>query len=85
MPHARNNSGWSTTSFGGPAGTSPMELAALSDHLSSCRRHQGVIFSLACAAERLHRYLAGRLVTSLVVAITLLVGSGAWAMHAGLV
>lgn len=67
---------WSTTSFGGSADTSPMELDALGQHLSACRGQQGRFLAFRCAADRLHGHVATRLVTSLVVAVVLLIGLG---------
>lgn len=74
QPHAQPI--WTTASFGGTADTSPMELDALGDHLSTCRSQQGRFLAMHCAAERLHGYVATRLVTSLVVAVPVLFGIG---------
>ncbi|MEP6970468.1 MAG: hypothetical protein ABJA49_08500 [Betaproteobacteria bacterium] len=61
-------------SFGGTADTSPMELNALGEHLTACRGQQGRFLALRCAAERLHVHVATRIVTSLVIAVALLIG-----------
>lgn len=77
MQQSTTPHGWSTTSFGGPTDTSPMELDALGEHLSACRGQQGRFLALRCAAERLHAHVCARMVTSLVVAVALLIGVGA--------
>ena len=66
---------WSTASFGESADTSPMELSVLGDHLSACHASRGRLFSLRCAAERLHGHVAPRFVTTLLLA-ALLIGLG---------
>lgn len=74
---------WSTASFGGTPDTSPMELDALGDHLSTCRGQQGRFLAMHCAAERLHGYVAARLVTSLVVVVSVLLGIGSLVLRGG--
>ncbi len=64
---------WTTASYGHAAHTSPAELSALESHLRSCRDLSGRFFSLQCGGEALHRFLAGRIVTTLLMA-TLLIG-----------
>jgi hypothetical protein len=59
---------WTTASFGDPADTSPVELKALHEHLTLCKGAQGPLFGLRCAAERMHGFVAPRLVTTLVMA-----------------
>lgn len=83
MKQTLDRSGWSTTSFGGAADTSPMELDALGEHLSTCRGQQGRFPELRCAAERVHGYVSSRIVTSLVVFVTLLLGIGSLALRGG--
>ncbi len=63
---------WSTASFGDSADTSPMELSSLGDHLSTCHASRGRLFGMHCAAERLHGFVAPRLVTTLVLAALLI-------------
>jgi hypothetical protein len=60
---------WSTASFGDAADTSPMELSALGEHLSLCQRASGRLFALRCTAERVHDFLAARLVTTLTLLV----------------
>ncbi|MEP6873762.1 MAG: hypothetical protein ABI887_05315 [Burkholderiales bacterium] len=56
---------WSTSSFGSPPDTSPMELAALGDHLSRCTGQRGSFFKLKCAGDALNDFAAPRLMTML--------------------
>ena len=58
---------WSTSSFGSAADTSPLELAALSEHLRCCVAERGTLFPLKSAAETLNRLVEPRLVTIIVV------------------
>ena len=64
---------WSTASFGDTADTSPMELSALGAHMAACKTVKGRLFAARCAAEAMHGFVAGRMVTTLVVA-SLLIG-----------
>ena len=75
---AATPSSWSTASFGDAASTSPMELSALSDHLDLCHGARGRLFTVRCAADALHRFMASRLVTT-VVLLGMLVVAGALA------
>ena len=56
---------WSTSSFGSPPDTSPMELAALGEHLSRCAGQRESLFALKCAGEALNEFAAPRLMTML--------------------
>lgn len=67
---------WSTSSYGDSTDTSPMELSSLGEHLSLCQRLSGRLFGLRCGAELMHRFVAARLVTSLVL-MALLITIGA--------
>ena len=71
-----SSSPWTTSSFGGTADTSPMELSALGDHMDDCRKTQGGWFLLRCFADGLHQFMASRFVTTLFVA-TVLMGAAA--------
>lgn len=64
---------WTTSSFGHAADPSPAELSALESHLRTCRDLSGRLFSLQCGGEALHRFLAGRIVTTSIV-VALLIG-----------
>jgi hypothetical protein len=63
---------WSTASFGQSAETQPMELSGLSEHMDSCKGAHGRLFTLRCVAEAADRFIAARLVTTLVVAAGLI-------------
>ena len=66
--------GWSTSSFGTAADTSPLELRDLSDHLGLCRRSSGRFFSALCLSDRINSFLAPRFMTALAV-IALVAGA----------
>lgn len=63
---------WSTASFGDTADTSPMELSSLGAHMAACKTLTGRLFAARCAAEAMHGFVAGRLVTTVVVAALLI-------------
>ncbi len=67
------NPSWSTSSLGGTADTSPMELAVLGEHLDRCKGSQRHLFALRCVAQAMNGFVSARLVTTLVV-VTLLIG-----------
>ena len=67
--HVISPPSWSTTSFGGPTDTSPIELSALGEHFSHCQGSRGRLFRLRCAAEAAHGFAVTRFVTTLVVAV----------------
>lgn len=67
---------WSTSSFGDASDSLPMELAALSDHLHTCKGGSSKRLSnLQYAAELTHGFVASRFVTTLALA-ALLIGAG---------
>jgi hypothetical protein len=70
---------WSTASFGQAADTSPGELMALGEHLHLCRTSHGSLFALRCAAQAAHGFVSARLVTTIVVVVTLLLGAASLA------
>ncbi|WP_394787249.1 hypothetical protein [Rhodoferax sp.] len=65
---------WSTSSFGDAGATSPMELAALGDHLNRCQGATGRLSSLQYFGEIAHSFVASRFVTTLAIA-ALLIGA----------
>lgn len=65
---------WSTSSFATDGSTHAVELSALGDHLELCKRVTGRLFALRCGADAVHRFVASRCVTTLVLA-TLLLGA----------
>jgi len=58
---------WSTSAYGEPADTSPVDLTELGEHLHLCRGSQGRLFGLHCAAERMNGIVAPRFITTLLV------------------
>ena len=74
MSNATHHPAWTTASFGDTAETSPMELSALGDHLSDCRSSRGRLFNLRCHAASVHRFVAARFVTTVVVLASGLTG-----------
>lgn len=69
--HVISHPSWSTTSFGGPTDTSPMELSALGEHFNHCQCSRGRLFALRCAADAVHGFVVTRFVTTLVVVVGL--------------
>ena len=74
-PNFTSTPGWSTSSFGGPASTSPMELSELGKHRDQCNGTRGQMFLVRGVAQVINRWVAPRLVTTLVVG-ALLIGVG---------
>ncbi len=70
---------WTTSAYPEPADTKPLELDELGQHYDRCQVKRGRWFSLHCMVEALHRSVAPRFVTTLVVA-TLVIGVGALAL-----
>ena len=56
---------WSTSSFGSPADTSAVELAALGEHLNRCIGQRGLLFALRCVGDAMNEFAAPRLMTTL--------------------
>ena len=57
---------WRTSSFGSPADTSPLELAALGEHLSRCvEQRRGLLSGLQCMRDALNDFAAARVMTIL--------------------
>ena len=63
---------WSTASFGDSADMSPTELAALGKHVTLCKALSGPLFAAQCVADAVHRFLAARFVTTVVVVAVLI-------------
>jgi hypothetical protein len=58
---------WSTPSFGSAPNTTPMELAALGEHMNRCGDQRGAWFGWKCAVDAWNGFAAPRLITTLVV------------------
>lgn len=67
---------WSTAAFGGQADTSPMELAALGDHLALCKGENRHLSDLRFAAESMNGFVSARFVSSLLLLVAAVVGVG---------
>lgn len=65
---------WTTSAFGHPHSGDDNVSSGLGEHLNSCRSVNGRWFALRCGVDVVHRFLAPRLVTTLVV-VALLVGT----------
>ena len=65
---------WSTSSFSVPADASSLELSELGEHVDTCRGQNGRLFTWRCRAEILHGLVLPRLVTTLVIISTLVLG-----------
>jgi len=72
MPMMSTPPRWSTASFGEAADTTPMELAALGEHLAQCSARNGRLATLQCWAERLREFVSGRLITTLALLAALI-------------
>jgi hypothetical protein len=64
---------WSTSSFGSAPDTTPMELAALGEHMNRCDDQRGAWFALKCAGDAFNGVAAPRLITTLVLLATIVV------------
>jgi hypothetical protein len=69
---------WSTSTLADAGDTTPADLDALGEHVSRCSGARGVWFTLGCAADALHGLVAGRLVTTLLVAGALIGVASVW-------
>jgi len=58
---------WSTASFGDTTDTTPLELAALGEHLTQCSAASGRLVAMQCGAQRLRGFVTARLVTTVML------------------
>lgn len=58
---------WATSSFSDSAQTTPMDLAALSEHTAQCSAQDGRMVAVRCGAGRLLGFVTARLVTTVAV------------------
>ncbi len=70
---------WETSCFGHPAEESPIERAALSEHLNMCAALRGPLHVLHSAFDTVQGMLAGRVITS--VLLVLAVTGGVWLLR----
>ena len=66
---------WSTASLGHTVDTSPLELAALGQHLAHCRAPSGHLSRLQAAALTMTGFASARFVTTLLT-LAILIGAG---------
>lgn len=71
-----HSSQWETSSFGHPAEVSSHERAALSDHMSMCAALRGPLHVLHSGFAAAQGVLAGRVITSVLLVVTL--AGGVW-------
>jgi hypothetical protein len=76
-PPATAEPAWSTSSFGGAAGASTVELRALREHAAGCRGSHMGLLALQCGAEAMAGFVAARQVTTLAILAALL-GVASW-------
>lgn len=67
---------WTTAAISDAAETLPGDLKALGAHVAHCNGCRERLFSLRCAAESVHDFVAPRFVTTLVL-VALVFGVGA--------
>ena len=69
----RETRAWSTTSVGDAPDTSPGELSDLGMHAEVCKKQRGRLFTVRCVVDTLRAFLAPRLMTTVLVAASLIV------------
>lgn len=69
---------WSTSSTFAAEDSVPAELDALGAHVNRCNGSRGRWFALRCAADGLHDFMAGRFVTTLLIAGALIGAASIW-------
>ena len=70
---------WTTASVPDATDTSPMELSELGAHVDRCNGSRGRWFTLRCAADAVHDFVAPRFVTTLLV-VGVVIGLAALAL-----
>jgi len=68
---------WSTSTLAGEDSV-PAELDALGAHVNRCNGSRGRWFTLRCAADAVHDFVAGRFVTTLLIAGALIGAASIW-------
>ncbi len=67
--HAVEATRWATSAYPDAADTLPGDLTALGDHVATCSGSRSRWFSLQCAAEAAHAFIAARFVTTLAIVL----------------
>jgi hypothetical protein len=70
---------WRTATYGDNASSSKRDIQSLGEHLSACRNLPRHLFTLRCAAESTHAFIASRFVTTLAIFVVV-VALGYWSM-----
>jgi hypothetical protein len=63
---------WSTTALSISEDTLPKDASVLYNHIDHCKVGNKRLFAMHCAAEKVHGFVLGRFVTTLVVAFVLI-------------
>lgn len=63
---------WTTASIPDATDTSPMELSELGAHVDRCNGCRGRWFTLRCAVDAMHDFVAPRLITTLLIVGTMI-------------
>jgi hypothetical protein len=63
---------WSTTALSISEDTLPKDASVLCNHIDHCKVENKRMFAMHCAAEKVHGFVLGRFVTTLVVAFVLI-------------
>lgn len=69
---------WTTSTAAEAGDTTPAELDALGAHVSHCNGCRGRWFTLRCLADSVHDFLAGRFVTTLLIAGAAIGAASIW-------
>lgn len=69
---------WSTSTLAEAGDTLPAERDALGAHVDRCIGCRSRFFALRCMADAVHDFVAGRFLTTLLVAGTLIAAASVW-------
>ena len=69
---------WSTSTHAAAEDSVPAELDALGAHVNHCNGCRGRWFTLRCAADAVHDFVAGRIVTTLLISGALIGAASIW-------
>ena len=69
---------WPTSTAAEAGDTTPAELDALGAHVSRCNGSRGRWFTLGCLADSVHDFVAGRLVTTMLIAGAIIGVASIW-------
>lgn len=69
---------WTTSTASETGDTTPAELDALGAHVSRCNGCRGRWFTLRCMADAVHDFVAGRFVTTMMIAGAIIGVASIW-------